>query len=264
MRQVHMAVVFWLLVVAVEAGSATEVVYDVYSPVSIAKDGHVRVTLDGDGLIRRVEEYLYVTPDRHFVPDPDDRPLELFMTTVVETVPEGLRVVRTDGDDEVVQETIFEFIDEDEIRYEGWTQTWKVELRDANASFLLRGADGTVVDYRRESGTLTIHGMRPEGLTETYDWSGEDYLYTKVRAFDDRRLEAFARFHPDGDVIVVEQPQDDDPSPYAWRYDVYNATELLGQRFNRRAAALNRRLITLYGGAGLHLLPLFAINELGE
>ena len=152
----------------------------------------------------------------------------------------------------------------DAIRYEGWTQKWEVQLRDANASFLLRGADGTIVDYRREGQSLTIHGMRPEGLTEAYDWGNDEHLFRKVRAFEERRMEAFATYDPATNMIIVEEPQEDEPSPYAWRYEIYDAKELLAQRFSRTAAALNRRLLTLYGDDGLSLLPLFAIDELGE
>ena len=88
MTQRQMAVLAGLALLATAPTSAIEIVYDSYSPVSVARNSRAIVTLDDDGLVRRVEEYLYVTPDRHFVPEPDDRPLELFMTTVVEDVSE--------------------------------------------------------------------------------------------------------------------------------------------------------------------------------
>ena len=188
----------------------------------------------------------------------------MLFRSVVEDVPGGLRMVRTDADGVVEADRHYRFTDDGRIVFDGWNKEWELELGERNAAYRLAGSDGTRLRYRREDARLTITGLRPEGLTETYDWSGEDYLYTKVRAFDDRHLEAFARFHPDGDVIVVEQPQDDDPSPYAWRYDVYNARELLAQRFTPVAAAINQDLLGGRGFDGLRLLPLFAINDLGE
>lgn len=251
------------LLVTAQTG-AIEIVYEVYSPISIASNRRAIVTLDDDGLVRRVEEYLYVTPDRHFVPEPDDRPLELFLTTVVEDVPGGLRMVRTDADGVVEADRHYRFTDDGRIVFDGWDKEWEIELGERNAAYQLTGSDGTVMDYRREDAELTITGIGQDRITETYAWGGDDYLYTKVRAFGDRSLEAFAHYFPHEDMIVVEQPQDDDPSPYAWRYDVYDARELLAQRFTPVAAAVNQDFLGGRSSDGLPLLPLFAINELGE
>ena len=264
MTQRQMAVLAGLALLATVPTSAIEIVYDSYSPVSIARNRRAIVTLDDDGLVRRVEESLSVPRDRHFVPEPDDRPLELFLTTVVEDVPGGLRVVRTDADGVVEQERGYRFADGGRIVFEGWGSEWEIILGEQNAAYRLTNDDGRRIDYRREGDQLTITGIEPEGLTETYEWGGEDYLYTKVRAYEDRRMEGFAILYPDDDLIVVEQPQEDEPSPYAWRYDVYNARELLAQRFTRVAAAINQDLLGGRGLDGLSLLPLFAIDELGE
>ncbi|MFW5814738.1 MAG: hypothetical protein ACOCWX_04755 [Spirochaetota bacterium] len=264
MKQRRLAVLAGLALFATAPTSAIEVVYDSYSPVSIAKNSRAVVTLDDDGLVRRVEEYLYVTPDRHFIPEPDDRPLELFLTTVVEDVPGGLRMVRTDADGVVEDERSYRFADGGRIVFEGWGSEWEIALGEQNAAYCLTSDDGTRLRYRREGDRVTVTGIEPEGITETYDWGGNEYLYTKVRAYEDRRMEAFAIFYPDDDLIVVERPQEDGPSPYEWRYDVYNARALLAQRFTRVAAAINEDLLGGRGFDGMRLLPLFAIDELGE
>ncbi|MFW5777429.1 MAG: hypothetical protein ACOCZB_09115 [Spirochaetota bacterium] len=264
MKQRRMAVLAGLALFATAPTSAIEIVYDSYSPVSIAKNSRAVVTLDDDGLVRRVEEYLYVTPDRHFIPEPDDRPLELLMTTVVEDVPGGLLVVRTNANGKVEQETHYWFGDNDTIEFEAREQSWQIKLGDENGAYRLHGDDGTVVEYQRDHHRLTVQGMHPEGLAETYDWGGGEYVYTKVRSLGDYHLHAFATLLPEDNLLVVEQPQEDDPSPYAWRYDVYNAQAVLAQRYSRTAAALNQDLLGGDGFDGLHLLPLFAIDELGE
>ena len=264
MKRRNIAIVVGLVLFAAAPSGAIEIVYDSYSPVSRARNSRAIVTLDDDGLVRRVEEYLYVTPDRHFVPEPDDRPLELFLTTVVEDVPGGLRMVRTDADGVVEADRHYRFTDDGRIVFDGWNKEWELVPGERNAAYRLAGSDGTRLRYRREDERLTITGLRPEGLTETYVWDGDDHLYTKVRAYDDTRREAFATYYRPDDLIVVEQPQDDDPSPYAWRYDVYNARELLAHRFTPAAAAVNQDFLGGRGFDGLRLLPLFAINELGE
>lgn len=244
--------------------AALEIHYTVYSPITIAPDGEVYVTLDDDGLVRYMEEYVYESEGFHPLIGEDDRPLNLSVTTVVTDTPDGLSVIRTEPDGTVRETITYTFLDERRIRMRRGESTSELTLGASNGERRLVLESGRVILAVREKNRIVVGGTGPRDITQTYEWGMDDYLYTKVRAVGDRSSKAFATFDPDDDLIVAQLPIEDDASPYDWRYDVRTARALLDQEFSLLAAAINATLLGGRGFDGPSLFPLFAINELGE